>query len=92
VRYTVEVTDAALRTLTRLPKRVRTRLWQRIRSLAEDPRPAGCKALHGGLKGSHRVRVGNYRIIYRIEDERLVVVVVEVGTRGDVYGVAGRRA
>jgi mRNA interferase RelE/StbE len=92
VRYAVEVTDAALRTLRGLPKRVRARLWERIGSLAEDPRPPGCKALQGALRGSHRVRVGSYRIIYRIEADRLVVVVVEVGTRGDVYGRARRRA
>ena len=92
MRYGVEVTDVALKTLSRLPKQVRGRLWGRIRALAEDPRPAGWKALQGALKGSCSLRVGDYRVICRIEDQRLVVVVVEVGARGDVYGAAGRRA
>jgi mRNA interferase RelE/StbE len=91
VRYTITVTDLAVRALRRLTRRVRARVWERIRSLADDPRPRGSKALRGALKGSHGLRVGEYRIIYRIEEDRLIVVVVDVGAWGEVYGAAGRR-
>jgi mRNA interferase RelE/StbE len=55
----------------------------RIRSLADDPRPAGCEKLSGSER--YRVRQGVYRIVYEIEDHRLVVLVVKVGHRRDVY-------
>ena len=55
-----------------------------IHALADDPRPKGCRKLEG-RKDEWRVRVGTWRVIYRIEDARLVVVVVEVGPRGEVY-------
>ena len=66
-----------------LPKRDIERIMQRICSLAEDPRPAGCEKLSSQER--YRVRQGIYRIIYEINDARLVVLVVKVGHRGDVY-------
>ena len=65
-----------------LPKGVRKRLKPRIDRLADQPRPQGVKALQGDLL---RLRVGDYRVIYRVEDERLVVLVIRVGHRGKVY-------
>ena len=59
------------------------RLMQRIRSLADDPRPAGCEKL--SARERYRVRQGSFRIIYEIEDGRLTVLVVKVGHRRDVY-------
>jgi mRNA interferase RelE/StbE len=59
------------------------RILQRIRSLADDPRPAGCEKLPGQER--YRVRQGTYRIIYEIEDARLIVLVVKIGHRRDVY-------
>ncbi len=56
---------------------------QRIRSLADDPRPAGCEKLSGQER--YRVRQGVYRIVYEIEDDKLTVLVVKVGHRRDVY-------
>lgn len=56
---------------------------QRIRSLADDPRPAGCEKLSGQER--YRVRQGAYRIIYEIEDARLLVLVVKIGHRRDIY-------
>ncbi len=64
----------------RLAKRIRAA----IHALADDPRPQGCRKLEG-RENEWRVRVGTWRIIYRIEDGRLVVVVVGVGPRGEVY-------
>ena len=61
----------------------RRRIVRRIQNLADDPRPPGCEKLSGEDK--YRVRQGNYRIVYAIEDAKLVVHVVKVGHRRDVY-------
>ena len=84
-RYTVTILPAALRVLRSLPRNIRTRIRGEIDSLAENPRPHGAKSLQGSQKGYLRVRVGDYRIIYRIEDDRLLVVVVGIGHRREVY-------
>ena len=61
----------------------RRRIVRRIENLAEEPRPPGCEKLSGEDK--YRVRQGNYRIVYAVEDEKLVVYVVKVGHRREVY-------
>ena len=64
-------------------KRSRQRIVSRIRALASDPRPPGCEKLTG--QDRYRIRQGAYRIVYSVEDDTLVVYVVKVGQRGDVY-------
>lgn len=64
-------------------KKDRRRLVARIRSLAADPRPPGCQKLSGSEK--YRVRQGAYRVVYWIEDDKLVVTVVRVAHRREVY-------
>lgn len=59
------------------------RIMQRIQALAEDPRPAGCEKL--STQERYRIRQGSYRIVYEIEDHRLVVMIVRIGHRRDVY-------
>ena len=59
------------------------RILQRIRTLADDPRPPGCEKLSGQER--YRVRQGSYRIIYEIEDAHLTVLVVQVAHRREVY-------
>jgi mRNA interferase RelE/StbE len=58
-------------------------ILNRIKTLTKDPRPPGCKKLKG--QEVYRVRQGNYRIVYEIIDDRLVIIVVAVGSRGRVY-------
>ena len=65
-------------------KRDRQRIVARILELAEDPRPVGCEKVVGESDG-YRVRVGRYRIVYSIADDELVVLVVRVAHRKDVY-------
>ena len=65
------------------PKRDVKRIMQRIRSLADEPRPPCCERLSG--RERYRIRQGDYRIIYEIEDRRLTVLIVKVGHRRDVY-------
>lgn len=82
--YTVEFLPTAVRALAALPKAIQKRIARRIDALAHNPRPPGVKVLHGG-EGLLRLRVGDYRIIYRIEERRLVILVVKIGHRREVY-------
>ena len=61
----------------------RQRIVRKISRLAENPRPPGCQKLSG--RDRYRIRQGPYRIVYSIEDDRLIVYVVKVGHRSDVY-------
>jgi len=83
--YSVVITEHAERDIDAIAKRQdRERIRQRIERLADNPRPAGSKK----LKGPHdryRIRQGDYRILYSIEDAIRVVAIVHVGHRKDVY-------
>lgn len=82
--YEIEVLPAATRALKKVDERAAARIVDAIDSLADDPRPHGVKKLEG-VKDLYRTRVGQYRIIYQIHDERLLIVVVTLGHRRDVY-------
>ncbi|HUS92552.1 MAG TPA: type II toxin-antitoxin system RelE/ParE family toxin [Phycisphaerae bacterium] len=82
--YRVEFRPAALRGMRRIPKPFKTRLLAAIASLADTPRPPGSVPLQGP-EGFHRVRVGDYRIIYLIEGRVLLICVVRIAHRKDVY-------
>ena len=81
--YSIEIKKSAAKEIGKLPKRVLKRIIEKIESLAWEPRPSGCKKLSGEEK--YRIRVGRYRILYSIEEEILVVYVVKVGHRREVY-------
>ncbi len=81
--YELVFKKSVAKDLRAFPKQEVKRIMQRIRSLADDPRPAGCEKLSGAER--YRVRQGAYRIIYEIEDDRLTVLVVRIGHRRDVY-------
>ena len=83
--YRIQLKRSALKALSRLDARTQRRLWARIRSLADNPRPPQAKALQEPWKGHFRLRVGDYRILYTIQDDRLLVLVVKVGERERVY-------
>jgi mRNA interferase RelE/StbE len=82
--YTIEIRPAANRALRKLPADIAARVWHRLAELENDPRPPDCKKLKGPLD-LWRIRVGAYRVVYQIEDWRLVVVVVDVAHRKDIY-------
>ena len=75
---------SAARDLHRIPKRDVARILSRIRALTTEPRPRGVEKLVGQQQ-RYRLRQGRYRIIYEIQDEELLIVVVRVGHRRDVY-------
>lgn len=82
--YKIAVKRSAAKDIERVSrKKDRQRIVDRIAALADDPRPPGCVKLSG--RDAYRVRQGPYRIVYTIEDDRLVVQVVKVGHRRDVY-------
>ena len=80
--YEVLILPSAAREIETLPLEARRRVIARIPALADDPRPAGAVRLRG--TNHLRLRVGAWRIVYRIEDARLVVLVVRIGHRRDV--------
>ncbi len=82
-KYRIELRPAAVKALRKIDPQDQQRLRGAIRLLGEDPRPPGARALQG--RPGLRVRVGNYRIIYTVDDGVLLVVVVTVGHRRDVY-------
>jgi mRNA interferase RelE/StbE len=84
VTYEVRLAPAAVRQLRKLDPPGRRRVQAAIDLLAEDPRPPGARQLVGGA-GEWRVRTGDFRIIYDIRDGELLVLVVTVGHRRDVY-------
>ena len=82
--YRVQVLDSALRELEKLPKAQRDRIREHIRELAANPRPHGSIKLKGE-DDLYRLRVGAYRVIYTIRDDELIVLVLRVGHRREVY-------
>jgi len=82
--YEVQILPKAARQIKALSVEVRQDITLTIQSLANEPRPIGVKKL-SGEKDIYRVRVGNYRVLYRIVDKILVVVIVSVGHRREVY-------
>lgn len=82
--FDVDIAPAAQRQLRKLDPVGRRRVQAAIDLLSENPRPPAAKQLVGGA-GEWRVRTGDFRIIYEIRDQRLVVLVVKVGHRRDVY-------
>jgi mRNA interferase RelE/StbE len=82
--WSVVLTPAAVRQLRKADPQVRRRLQAAIELLASEPRPPAAVQLVGGA-GEWRVRTGDYRIVYEIHDDRLVVLVIRVAHRREVY-------
>jgi len=83
-KYRILIKPSAVKEIEAIsPKKDRQRIIGRISKLADNPRPPGCEKLSGQEK--YRIRQGRYRIVYSIEDQDLIVYVVKVGHRKDVY-------
>jgi mRNA interferase RelE/StbE len=81
--YELAFKKSVAKDLRVFPKADVQRIVRRMQALADDPRPAGCEKLSGQER--YRVRQGVYRIVYEVRDERLVVLIVKVGHRREVY-------
>lgn len=82
--YTIKFTARALRDLTDLDTTAQRQVRQHIDRLAENPFPPGAKKLHAE-EPFFRIRAGDYRIIYSVEGRELLVIIVKIGHRKDVY-------
>ncbi|MEH2317556.1 type II toxin-antitoxin system RelE family toxin [Nostoc sp.] len=82
--YQVQISKSASKQIKKLPVDIQERLESRIQQLAQDPRPDGVGKLKNG-ENRYRIRVSDYRILYQISDDVLVVTVVRVGHRREVY-------
>jgi mRNA interferase RelE/StbE len=82
--YTVSLLPAAVKQLAALPRDVQVRVARKVDALARNARPPGAEKL-SGADDLWRVRVGNYRVLYEIRDAALVILVVRVGHRREVY-------
>lgn len=86
--YKVDFEEKIEDSMKKFPKRDRKAIYDKIDSLKTNPRPGGVEPLKGEWKGFYRVRAGDYRVIYTIQDEKLLILVVKVAKRGEVYKVS----
>ncbi len=83
VKYKIEIKRSAIKEIKKLPSKDLKKILAKISSLADNPRPKGCVKLSADEK--YRIRIGVYRILYEIKDKLLVIIVVKVAHRKDVY-------
>lgn len=82
--YTILFKKSAAKQLRQLPKSILKKVASAIDDLADDPRPANCKKLKG-VEETYRIRIGDYRVLYTVDDSIVTVEVVKVGNRKDIY-------
>ena len=83
MRYSVDILRSAQKQLSKIDRQDQPRIIAGIKSLADTPRPPGCKKLSG--RPAWRIRIGSYRVIYEIDDSCLRVLVVATGHRKEIY-------
>jgi len=83
--YEIRYDRKVVKNLEKLPKKEKRRIFRKIESLAENPRPEGMKALQKSHSGYCRVRCGDYRIVYTVQDDQLFILVIKIAHRKDVY-------
>ena len=81
--YKILIKPSAVKELKRLPKKDVQRITSKIQSLSKEPRPYDCEKL--SAQERYRIRQGIYRIVYSIEDDNLIVYVIKIAHRSDVY-------
>jgi mRNA interferase RelE/StbE len=85
VAYEIEWTTAALRELRKLDRQTGRKVALSVTALADDPRPPGSRSLVGQPAGVMRIRIGDHRVVYQVEDAKVLVTVVRVAHRREVY-------
>jgi mRNA interferase RelE/StbE len=83
--YSISINPSALKELGKLPKATVKKVEKAIDALAEEPRPVGVKKLKASDEDLYRIRVGDYRIIYSIEEEVKIVDILKIGHRKEIY-------
>jgi len=82
-KYKIEIKQSAVKELNKIPSKDLKKIVLKIESLSNNPRPTGCEKL--STLERYRIRQGNYRILYSIEDDILTVYVVKIGHRKEIY-------
>jgi mRNA interferase RelE/StbE len=83
-QYRIEVSATAERQLKKIRRDDKVRILRALSLLANEPRPGGCKKM-SGYDDIYRIRIGNYRVIYEIDGKRIIVVILKIGHRREVY-------
>jgi mRNA interferase RelE/StbE len=83
--YKIAIAKKAFKELAALPAKNNTQIVEAIDNLKEDPRPAGCKKLKGQSEDIWRIRIGDYRVLYFIDDTIRIVEIRRIGHRKDIY-------
>ena len=83
--YTIVFKKEAAKEMKQLPQKIVVRISVAIDELADNPRPAGCKKLEGKKGNYWRIRIGDYRVLYHIEDTIQIIDIHKVGHRKDIY-------
>lgn len=83
-KYRIEVAKTAERQLRRLEERDQLRILRALTSLSAEPHPPGCRKM-SGHEDLYRIRVGLFRVIYQIDDDRIIITVLKLGHRKDIY-------
>ena len=89
--YDLVLDRSAEKELGRLSDALRRRVFARLDILAANPRPRGCIPVEGASPGIYRIRVGDYRMTYEVDDAAHLITVWEIGHRGKTYQKVGRR-
>jgi mRNA interferase RelE/StbE len=84
--YVVEFTPGAARAFRRLPRGVQARIREKIDALARAPYGKNNNAMKLQGRAGYRLRIGDWRVVYELDNRRLIVVIVDVGLRGSIYG------
>lgn len=82
--YSLEFKEKVVRDFNKIPQKEKTKLWERILRLKNEPRPSGTRKLIG-KDNLFRLRCGNYRIIYEVKDKFQIVTIIQVGHRKEIY-------
>ena len=88
-RYVVKIGPAAKKDFRKLPRDVQRKIKPIIDNLRDNPRPAGVESIKG-IKGAYRLRVGSFRVVYQVKDWEVVVLVLRIGDRKEVYDMIRR--
>ena len=83
-RFKIEISATAERQLKKLPREAQGGISRAILNLAKDPFPRGTRKLRG-YEDVYRIRVGVYRILYSVENDRLIIIILKIGHRKDIY-------
>ena len=88
--YRIYIDESALKSLGNLPKKIQRQIGREIESLATNPRPRGSQKIRGVDGDYFRIKSGNYRIIYQVDDKKITVFVVRIADRKEVYRRLGK--